>query len=209
MQRRNFLSLFNVCCLAVAASLAWPSVGQAEPADAQAFVAKMHQELQSSIKASKDPKSDPKLLAIFDRSLDYGYLTRETLGKYAEGLVAEQRAEYESVLKQLVQASYRKNLRDPSGFDVEYVGQNPVDGATLVQTVTKNKRNKREKPLSVDYQVASVGGVYLVQDVSTGGVSLVRNYRKQFGGIIKRQGFAELMKLMRDRLAELTAPSGD
>lgn len=205
MHRRNFLSWSAVLCasLGVALLSLWASPAHAA-GEAKAFVASMQQELQTAIKASKDPKNDPKLLAIFDRSLDYEYLTRETLGKHAADLKAEQRAEFDQVLKQLVQASYRKNLRDPSGFEVEFVGEAPVDGATLVQTQTKNKNNKREKPLSVDYQVASVAGVYLVQDVTTGGVSLVRNYRKQFGGIIKRKGFAELMQMMRDRLKELS-----
>jgi phospholipid transport system substrate-binding protein len=192
-----------------AGSEGWIGTANAAPAsDAKAFITNMHRELQAAIKASKDPKNDPKLLAIFDRTLDYKYLTRETLGRHAENLSAEQRAEFDSVLKQLVQASYRKNLRDPSGFEVEYSGQTPVEGATLVQTVTKNKNNKREKPLEVDYQVAVVDGVQLVQDVSTAGVSLVRNYRQQFGGIIRRKGFDELMKMMREKLQQLSGADG-
>jgi phospholipid transport system substrate-binding protein len=146
-------------------------------------------------------------MAIFDRTLDYEYLTVETLGKNGEALTADQRAAYGDVLKRLVQASYRRNLKDPSGFDVEYAGETPSGAAVVVQTVTKNKRNRRDKPLSVDYQVAVVGGARRVQDVATGGVSLVRNYKKQFGSIIRKSGFDELLKKMRDRLAELEGPS--
>jgi phospholipid transport system substrate-binding protein len=206
MHRRHFITLATLLLAAA------PTVAQADAtqdlAESRAFVSGLHRELLGAIKASKDPKTDPKLMAIFDRTLDYAYLTNETLGKNAESLNPDQRAAYADVLKRLVQASYRRNLKDPSGFDVEYTGELPADGAVLVQTVTKNKRNKRDKPLTVDYRVALVEGARRVQDVATGGVSLVRNYKKQFGGIINKRGVDELLKMMKERLAELEGPGG-
>lgn len=203
MDRRAFLSVSLVSVGAWCWSSS-PSTAHAAPKrEAVGFVEKTHQELQTAIKVSKDPKRDPRLLDIFDRSLDYGYLTTETLGEHAGALTPEQRTEFDGALRELVRASYRKNLRDPSGYAVAYTGETPLDGATLVFTVTTNKQNKREKPLSVDYQVAQLGPKYLIQDVVTGGVSLVKNYRRQFGRIIKRQGFAALMDMMKKRLAEL------
>ena len=103
-----------------------------------------------------------------------------------------------------MRTSYRKNLRDPSGYSVQYTGEQPLDQAVLVTTVTVNKKNQREKPLDVDYRVAQPGKVYLVQDIVTSGVSLVQNYRSQFGRIIKRDGFAALLELMTKRLEKLT-----
>jgi ABC-type transporter MlaC component len=201
MQRRDFIALASVL-MASAPTLAWADATQ-DQTEARAFVSALHRELLAAIKASQNPKTDPKLMAIFDRTLDYKYLTTETLGKNADGMAPEQIAAYADVLKRLVQASYRRNLRDPSGFEIEYTGETPAGPAVLVQTLTKNKKNKRDKPLSVDYQVALVDGARRVQDVATGGVSLVRNYRKQFGGIIHKRGMDELLKLMNERLAEL------
>lgn len=201
MQRRDFIALASVL-MASAPTLAWADATQ-DQTEARAFVSGLHRELLAAIKASKDPKSDPKLLEIFNRILDYKYLTNETLGKNAEGVTPAQLEVYSDVLKRLVQASYRRNLRDPSGFEIEYTGETPVGAAVLVQTLTKSKKNKREKPLSVDYQVAIVDGARRVQDVSTGGVSLVKNYKKQFGGIIHKRGMDELLKMMNERLAEL------
>lgn len=202
MDRRSFITLSVALAAAAAPQLSVHEAWAAGPE--QKFIENMHRELQTAIRASKDPKSDPKLLAIFDRTLDYDYLTRETLGKHATVLTPEQRQEFDRVLKELVRASYRRNLKDPSGYAVDYTGQTPAKTATLVTTVTTNKHNKREKPLPVDYLVAKTGSAYLVQDVVTSGVSLVRNYRSQFGRIIKRKGFEALMELMHKRLAELT-----
>lgn len=202
MNRRSFISISVAAAVVIAPQLAPRLAWAAGPE--QKFIENMHRELQAAIKASADPKTDPKLLAIFDRTLDYDYLTRETLGKHAEALSPEQRKEFDRVLKELVRTSYRKNLRDPSGYAVDYTGQSPVDGAMLVTTVTSNKHNKREKPLDVDYLVAKPSTTYLVQDVVTSGVSLVRNYRRQFGRIIKRKGFEALMDMMNKRLRELS-----
>src|SRR5687767_9603065 len=126
MHRRNFLTLASLL-LATAPTVAYAD-GTQDFADSRAFVSGLHRELLSAIKASKDPKSDPKLMAIFDRTLDYAYLTNETLGKNGASLTPEQRAAYADVLKRLVQASYRRNLKDPSGFDVEYTGELPAEG---------------------------------------------------------------------------------
>jgi ABC-type transporter MlaC component len=203
MIRRHFIALASVFMVSLPTQ-AWADATP-DQAEARNFVSGLHSELLAAIKASKDPKTDPKLMGIFDRTLDYAYLTSETLGKNAEGATPEQRATYADVLKRLVQASYRRNLKDPGGFEIEYTGELPLSGAVLVQTLTKNKKNKRDKPLSVDYQVAVVDGARRVQDVATGGVSLVKNYKKQFGGIIHKRGMDELLKMMKERLAELEA----
>jgi phospholipid transport system substrate-binding protein len=207
MNRRHFLSLtaLFVCAnrgLAIACPEGSATVTPTFPA-ARAFIQSMHKDLQTAIKASKDPKRDPWLLEIFDRTLDYDYLTTETLGRYATDLTSEQRREFDATLKALVRSSYRRNLRDPSGYEVIYDGETSAAKSTLVRTTTSNKRNKREEDLSVDYLVGKCGATYLVQDVVTSGVSLVRNYRSQFGRIIKRKGFAALIKMMIARLAEL------
>ncbi len=198
MNRRSFLQLSGLTLVVAVPGVAWAGN------DPKAFIERMHSELQVAIKASSNPKTDPKLLEIFDRTLDYDYLTTNTLGKHAGGLTPEQRSEFDNVFRELVRTSYRKNLRDPSGYQVQYTGAQPNDGAFLVTTVTVNQKNKREKPLNVDYRVGRKGNTLLVQDVVTSGVSLVRNYRSQFGRIIKRDGFEALIKLMNKRLDKLS-----
>ncbi len=204
MNRRHFAQLSALVLAASAPGFAWAGADGAIK-----FVEGMHGELQKAIKASRNPKTDPKLLELFDRMLDYDYLTSNTLGKHAAGLSAEQRTEFDRVFKELVRTSYRRNLRDPSGYAVEYTGEEPLDDAVLVTTVTVNRKNRREKPLDVDYRVGKNGKTFVVQDIVTSGVSLVRNYRSQFGRIIKRDGFDALIKLMNKRLAELSKPNGE
>jgi phospholipid transport system substrate-binding protein len=209
MKRRLFLHL-NASLLAAvlfplgpmrsASALATPSPTPRTPEER--FIHSLHTSLRNAIKKSADPKKDPKLLEIFEGALDYEYLSTASLGKHQ--LEAEQRAEFDDVFRRLVRASYRKNLRDPSSYEVSYEGTSDLDqDAKLVKTTTHNKKNKREKPLDIDYRLTKKGGTYLIQDVVTGGVSLVDNYRRQFGRVIRKKGFPKLMELMHDRLREL------
>lgn len=186
----------------VGAGVAVPDQASAQSARGAAtrFVEQKQQELQQAIRNSKDIKSDPKLLAIFDSMLNYDRLTQEALKQHWDEMTPEQRTEITSLLKQLVQNSYRKNLRDPSSYGIEYLGERPAKDGTLVQTRTSNKKNPREKPLSIDYVVQQEGGRWMVHDVVTDGVSLVRNYRRQFSRIVKKKGIDGLMTQMRKQI---------
>lgn len=164
------------------------------------FVRSKQEELQSAMKASKDPKTDPKLLAIFDAMLDYDALTRDSLGSEWDTLTPDQRVEFGGILKQLIQKSYRKNLSDTSGYEVQYVGVDQGGEGAVVKTLAQNKGNKREKPIAINYVVSSTSARLKVRDVVTDDVSLVGNYRNQFKRIIKKKGFPGLMEQMRKQV---------
>lgn len=164
------------------------------------FVRKKHDELQTAVKAASDPKTDPKLLAIFDTMLDYEAISKDSLGTKWEELEEGQRAEFSAVLKQLVQKSYRKNLRDPSDFSVEYTGAEESPQGVLVRTLAQNKANRREKALGIDYLVSTTSGGPKIRDVITDQVSLVGNYRSQFKRMLRERGFSGLMEQMRKQL---------
>lgn len=164
------------------------------------FVRKKHDELQTAVKTAKDPKTDPKLLAIFDTMLDYDAISKDSLAGEWEGLDDGQRAEFSALLKQLVQKSYRKNLRDPADFSVEYTGAEESSQGVLVRTLAQNKANKREKALGIDYLVSMTKDGLKIRDVITDQVSLVGNYRSQFKRMLKKRGFDGLIEQMRKQL---------
>lgn len=166
------------------------------------FVRKKHDELVAAVKAARDPKTDAKVLAVFEAMFDYEALARDSLGGEWEGLEDSQRTEFSSVLKQLVEKSYRKNLRDPSSYLVQYLGTEPDPNGTLVKTTAQSKANKREKPLTINYVVGTTNQGLKVRDVITDDVSLVGNYRSQFKKVLKKKGFDGLLDQLRKKLDE-------
>ena len=101
------------------------------------------------------------------------------------------------MLRRLVQRAYKKNIKKTLDYEVTYKGEGQVSKGHLVRTVARNKQKPREQPVSVDYVLHQVGGQWRIFDVVTEGSSMVMNYRNQFGRIIKKKGFEELLRKMR------------
>jgi N-glycosylase/DNA lyase len=51
----------------------------------------------------------------------------------------------------------------------------------------------------MDYRLTNKGGTWYAYDVIVDGVSLVMNYRSQFGKIIGESSFQELLRRLRER----------
>jgi phospholipid transport system substrate-binding protein len=63
-------------------------------------------------------------------------------------------------------------------------------------------KNGTEVP--IDYRLVKRGERWLVYDVSIEGVSLVSNYRTQFNKIIQTASYAELIRRMKSKQAEVS-----
>ncbi len=69
-------------------------------------------------------------------------------------------------------------------------------------TSARSRTQRRQPPVEIEYTLRRDGRRWRVVDVTTDGVSMVRNYRDQFGRIIARDGWAELIARMERRLEE-------
>lgn len=140
---------------------------------------------------------EKKVAAIFDELLDYSTLSKDSLGSHWEDLSDAERKDFQDLLKRLVRAAYRKNLKKTLNYDIDYEGVIETKTGVLVKTVAKHKSNSREEPVHIDYAMHKVDGKWEIGDIITEGGSLVGNYKSQFGRVIKKKGFAELMKRMK------------
>src|SRR5262245_59015099 len=71
-------------------------------------------------KTSSDQK---KVNALFDEMLDYGALAEASLGGEWSARSDAEKAEFTSVLKQLVQKAYQRNLKKTCGYAIDYTGE--------------------------------------------------------------------------------------
>jgi phospholipid transport system substrate-binding protein len=168
----------------------------AQASEAQSFLKNKQDELMALIK--KD--SGAKLDTLFDQILDYDTLARDSLADEWDKRSPEERAEFQRLLTGLVRESYRKNLKRTVDYTIEFKGESKVQSGVLVQTVAKNRGKTREEPVSIDYVLHQVGGVWRIADIVTDGSSLVQNYRNQFRRILRKQGFPELLRKMKSKL---------
>ncbi len=190
-------SRFRAFTFSLALVLAAPFASAAEAED---FVKAKQAELTQLVRKAKTPADEKKLEAAFDDVLDYDSLARESLKDSWADLKPDQRAEFQEALKKLVRSSYRRSLKKIQEFDVQFTGESKVEAGQLVRTIAKSRTKTHEEPLSIDYVMRSTNGKWRITDIITEGSSLVGNYRNQFRRIIKKQGFAELLRRMKTKL---------
>jgi len=195
MSRRIWFSLLVV----VAVVLGLPGMALADSAAETALKAKQS-ELGSLLKKGKSAANEKKIEAIFDELLDYDALAKDSLGSHWDSVSDGDRKEFQDVLKRLVRNAYRKNLKKTLSYEVSYKGSDEGKKGVVVHTVAKSKSDSREEPVSIDYTMHKVDGKWRVRDLTTEGSSLVRNYKSQFGRVIKKKGFPELMRRMKKKL---------
>ena len=195
--RRQFLTLSLASLILAATPFAWA-------ASAEEFVKAKQAELTKLVKQGKETEVDK----VFDQVLDYRVLAEAALGEHWAGRTDAEREEFTGLLSKLVRASYRKNLKSTLGYDVAYKGVEKGKDGEVVRTVATSAKDARQEPLSIDYVVRSQSGGQRIVDVVTEGSSMVGNYRSSFNRIIKKSGFAELLKKMRKK-AESGSASAD
>ena len=183
--RRPFLTLALVSlCSALAPT--------ALAASAEDFVKAKQAELTKLVKQGK---SDAEV----DKVLDYRVLAEASLADHWADRTPAERDEFTALLSKLVRASYRKNLKKTLGYDVTYKGTEKGKQGEVVRTIAKSQKDARQEPLSIDYVVRIEAGTPRIVDVVTEGSSMVGNYRASFNRIMKKGGFAEVLKRMRKK----------
>ncbi len=145
---------------------------------------------------------DRQLKAVVGELLDIDFMAQEALGRTWRDLTPEQRQEYLSLMRQLVERSYLRQTRSRVDYTVTFgeVDVNERRGEAEVVTQLQINTRGRIERVEVIYTLARRDGRWRVVDVETDGASTVRNYRAQFRRIIRNDSFGELLSRMRSRL---------
>lgn len=156
-------------------------------------------------------KNEVKELA--SELLDYSELCKRALGEHWEKMPPAQRTDFVATLKELIERNYVKQLKTNLDYQVSY-GDESIEGAearvtTTVKIATKGKATEA----LIEYRmIKESGGAsgerWMVYDVITDELSLVRNYRTQFQRIIASQGYDGLLTKMKTKLNEERVKDG-
>lgn len=190
---------FFASTLAIAL-LASISTASAQPASAQRFLEQRHERVRTVLERPAGDARDAELGNLIGDLLDYEALSRAALAAHWEAQSEEQRAEFVSLLRQLVERSYKANLQRTLSFDIRYESASANGDGVRVETRARSRENRRAPAVQIDYQLERRGREWKVVNVVTDGQDLVVNYRTQFHRIIEREGWDGLLSRMRARL---------
>ncbi|HMV16890.1 MAG TPA: ABC transporter substrate-binding protein [Zoogloea sp.] len=143
---------------------------------------------------------ETKVLPYFD----FAHMTRLAVGKDWKSASADQKSALTDEFKTLLVRTYSNALTQYRNQQIDFkpLKAKPEDTDVVVRTEV---RQPGAKPVQIDYALDKQGDAWKVYDVMVAGVSLVTNYRDEFGQQIRSGGVDGLIKSLKDKNKQLEA----
>jgi phospholipid transport system substrate-binding protein len=167
----------------------------------------LRQKLAAGSPEEKKVKDEIKSLA--GTLFDYAELAKRALAEHWPKLSVTQRNEFVATLRELIERNYVRQLRTNLDYQIQYKGEELAGQEATVTSVVRVKTQGKATDAEIVYKMkrpeeSADKDAWRVYDVITDEVSLVRNYRTQFGKIIAEKSYDELIKKMKSKLSEQT-----
>lgn len=150
----------------------------------------------------KDEAKDAKIVkirSIVNEIFDYTELSRRTLGREWSKFNAPQQGEFVKLFSDLLEKTYADRLLSYSDEKVVFEKESQLREGQA--EVTSNVLTADGKKIPLDYRLIQKAGTWRVYDVIIEGISLVKNYRDQFRDILAKDSPEEVLKMLRDKVA--------
>ena len=182
------------------ASAADVGVSEAAAAKAEQFIRTKHNKVRQVLRTPDTPKRANQLTELLGEFLDYDRLARLSLDKEWAKRSPKERDHFVSLLRQLVERQYQRNMESTLAYKVKWVGTEPIEEGVKVKSSARSVTKKRQPPITIDYSMSPAGKEWKVFDIFTDEVSLVKNYKRQFRRVIKEEGWSGLIGRMEKKL---------
>jgi phospholipid transport system substrate-binding protein len=152
---------------------------------------------------SWSPEHDAKraeMKKIVNGFLDFEELAHRALARHWGVLTAKQRDEFVSVLRELIERNYIRQVHGQPNYDLKFTKESIHDSEAAVSATLETSNKGKKVTLEMDYKLLYKGDRWLVYDVVTDEQSMLENYRAEFNKIITKESFEALLKRMKKRL---------
>ena len=176
------------------------AVSDAQAAKAEAFIRTKHNKVRAVLRKPDTPKRAEELTALLGEFLDYQRLSELSLDTEWNKRSKKELDQFVSLLRQLVERQYQRNMESTLEYKVKWVGSEPVENGIKVKSSARSIKKKRQPPITIDYSMSPAGDEWKVFDIFTDDVSLVKNYKRQFRRVIRDEGWDGLIERMEKKL---------
>jgi phospholipid transport system substrate-binding protein len=124
-------------------------------------------------------------------------MSQLVLGKYWKKATATQQKQFTQEFRELLVRTYAVALLNYSGQEIEYlpIKTQPGNTKVVVKTIVKGEDTP---PLPIDYKLYLHNGEWRVYDLVIDNLSLLSNYRTNYGSKIRRYGIDGLLKRLQE-----------
>ena len=128
---------------------------------------------------------------------DFHLLSRGALGKHWRKASDDERARVAELFRGILEKTYAKALSAYSGQAAKIAG---VSSLSKKKKAVEMEVSAGGKSATIAYVFSrSADGEWRVADVKVEGVSLLASYRRQFSGIVRKEGVAGLIAKLEER----------
>ena len=153
--------------------------------------------------ALKDPaKAEERRKLLRDTAnerFDWREMARRSLAKHWQQRTDEEKREFVPLFTDLLEQTYMKRIENYSGDKVTYDGEKVKGKYSLVKV---RIATSKQTEIPVVYRLRKKGPEWLIYDISIEGVSLVKNYRKQFESVILSSSYQGLVEKLKEKVAK-------
>jgi len=180
-----------------------PSLARAEqaasPQDPEALLRAKTAAVKALMGKPADEARTKELRAMVAELVDYTELAKRSLKKRWDKRTEAEREEFSGLLKALIEKSYLEQVEKQPDFEVSWEEKRLLDDGAraAVRTVARSG----ETAVEIEYRLRRRETGWMAVDIVVDGVSMVRNYRRSFRKVIKKDGWQALIDKMKRKLA--------
>lgn len=200
-----FANLVFTLCVALL-----PGLAAAQELAPDALVKSVTGDVLQIVRTDKDIQSGNtrRVIELIDQKVlphfDFMHMTRLAVGRDWRSATPDQQKALAAEFKTLLVRTYANAFTSYKDQSVDFKPFKMQAGETDV-LVRSEIKQPGGKPVQLDYNLAKEANGWKVYDVIVAGVSLVTNYREQFGQEVRAGGVDGLVKSLKKRNAELAA----
>ena len=136
-----------------------------------------------------------KIREVLSPRFDFQEMAKRSLGAAWKDRTEEERADFIKVFSELLARTYVSKVETVRPGMVQFKSESVEFPDALVKTSVKDDTNS----FPIDYRL-KFKDKWEVYDVAVENISLVANYRNEFAGIIRREEFSGLMKMLNEKV---------
>jgi len=140
-----------------------------------------------------------KVMEVVSECFDFHEMSKRVLGKTWRKLSKDDQEHFVSLFAKLLEHAYIGKIEEYTDQKVVFKNQRIKGKRAQVSTDIIDK----DTVIAMSYIMILKDNVWMVYDIVVEGVSLVRNYMEQFKEILRKEGYASLLKQVEDKVAEL------
>jgi phospholipid transport system substrate-binding protein len=145
-----------------------------------------------------DANTEEQIIQIINSVTDFEEISKRTIEQFCLDMSPQECEELDRTFKTLLQISSIKKLGRYRADRFDYLDEKIVGTQAVVKTIAYYQDDEME----LDYHLKKADDTWLVVNYVADGVDTIRNYRKQFMRILKKESYPQLIARLKKKIDE-------